>query len=146
VTASPRRRPSSATGARSHRDGSAGFIGPLAPAACADLRAVQTCRPAREPGRTRGHRPQFDRDIETEEWQQQALCAQTDPESFFPEKGGSVREAKRICAGCEVRAECLEYALAQDERFGIWGGLSERERRPLRRGTTSRQGAEDGDA
>src|SRR5262245_43285512 len=66
-------------------------------------------------------------------WQEQALCAQTDPEAFFPEKGGSTREAKRICAGCEVRAECLEYALAQDERFGIWGGLSERERRKLKR-------------
>ncbi|GEL16956.1 hypothetical protein PA7_07930 [Pseudonocardia asaccharolytica DSM 44247 = NBRC 16224] len=68
-----------------------------------------------------------------QDWQEQALCAQTDPEAFFPEKGGSTREAKRICAGCEVRAECLEYALAQDERFGIWGGLSERERRRLRR-------------
>jgi WhiB family transcriptional regulator, redox-sensing transcriptional regulator len=66
-------------------------------------------------------------------WQEQALCAQTDPEAFFPEKGGSTREAKRICSGCEVRAECLEYALANDERFGIWGGLSERERRRLRR-------------
>jgi WhiB family transcriptional regulator, redox-sensing transcriptional regulator len=66
-------------------------------------------------------------------WQEQALCAQTDPEAFFPEKGGSTREAKRICSGCEVRAECLEYALAHDERFGIWGGLSERERRRLRR-------------
>jgi WhiB family redox-sensing transcriptional regulator len=68
-----------------------------------------------------------------QEWQERALCAQTDPEAFFPEKGGSTREAKRICAGCEVRAECLEYALANDERFGIWGGLSERERRRLRR-------------
>ncbi len=67
------------------------------------------------------------------EWQERALCAQTDPEAFFPEKGGSTREAKRICAGCEVRAECLDYALAHDERFGIWGGLSERERRRLRR-------------
>ena len=66
-------------------------------------------------------------------WQEEALCAQTDPEAFFPEKGGSTREAKRICSGCEVRAECLEYALANDERFGIWGGLSERERRRLRR-------------
>ncbi|SDG58423.1 WhiB family transcriptional regulator, redox-sensing transcriptional regulator [Pseudonocardia oroxyli] len=72
-------------------------------------------------------------DGELEDWQERALCAQTDPEAFFPEKGGSTREAKRICAGCEVRAECLEYALAQDERFGIWGGLSERERRRLRR-------------
>ncbi len=68
-----------------------------------------------------------------QEWQERALCAQTDPEAFFPEKGGSTREAKRICAGCEVKAECLEYALTQDERFGIWGGLSERERRRLRR-------------
>lgn len=68
-----------------------------------------------------------------QDWQERALCAQTDPEAFFPEKGGSTREAKRICSGCEVRAECLEYALTHDERFGIWGGLSERERRRLRR-------------
>ncbi|WP_331274740.1 MULTISPECIES: WhiB family transcriptional regulator [unclassified Schaalia] len=66
-------------------------------------------------------------------WQQHALCAQTDPEAFFPEKGGSTREAKAVCQSCEVRAECLEYALANDERFGIWGGLSERERRRIRR-------------
>ena len=69
-----------------------------------------------------------------EQWQERALCAQTDPEAFFPEKGGSTREAKRICHGCEVKAECLEYALGNDERFGIWGGLSERERRRLKRG------------
>ena len=68
------------------------------------------------------------------QWQEKALCAQTDPEAFFPEKGGSTREAKRICLGCEVRDACLEYALANDERFGIWGGLSERERRRLKRG------------
>jgi WhiB family redox-sensing transcriptional regulator len=72
-------------------------------------------------------------DDEAPRWQEQALCAQTDPESFFPEKGGSTREAKRICAACDVRQECLEYALARDERFGIWGGMSERERRRLRR-------------
>ncbi len=69
-----------------------------------------------------------------DQWQERALCAQTDPEAFFPEKGGSTREAKRICLGCEVKDECLEYALANDERFGIWGGLSERERRRLKRG------------
>ena len=68
------------------------------------------------------------------QWQEKALCAQTDPEAFFPEKGGSTREAKRICLGCEVRDACLDYALANDERFGIWGGLSERERRRLKRG------------
>ena len=66
-------------------------------------------------------------------WQERALCAQTDPEAFFPEKGGSTREAKKVCQSCEVKAECLEYALENDERFGIWGGLSERERRKLKR-------------
>ena len=68
-----------------------------------------------------------------QEWQDQALCAQTDPEAFFPEKGGSTREAKRICKACAVRDECLEYALEHDERFGIWGGLSDRERRRLKK-------------
>ena len=59
-------------------------------------------------------------DVDELGWQDQALCAQTDPEAFFPEKGGSTREAKRVCRSCEVRAECLEYALENDERFGIW--------------------------
>jgi WhiB family redox-sensing transcriptional regulator len=71
--------------------------------------------------------------FEEQDWHGRALCAQTDPEAFFPEKGGSTRDAKRICTGCEVRSECLSYALANDERFGIWGGLSERERRRLKR-------------
>ncbi len=72
-------------------------------------------------------------DVEVLTWQERALCAQTDPEAFFPEKGGSTREAKRVCLSCDVRVECLDYALSQDERFGIWGGLSERERRRLKR-------------
>ena len=66
-------------------------------------------------------------------WQERALCAQTDPEAFFPEKGGSTREAKKVSLTCEVRTECLEAALMNDERFGIWGGLSERERRKLKK-------------
>ena len=66
-------------------------------------------------------------------WQERGLCAQTDPEAFFPEKGGSTREAKKVCLTCDVRQECLEYALSNDERFGIWGGLSERERRKLKK-------------
>jgi WhiB family transcriptional regulator, redox-sensing transcriptional regulator len=69
---------------------------------------------------------------DAEAWRLSALCGETDPEAFFPEKGGSTRDAKRVCTGCEVRAECLEFALTNDERFGIWGGLSERERRRLR--------------
>jgi WhiB family redox-sensing transcriptional regulator len=74
------------------------------------------------------------RDEDAEQrWQDKALCAQTDPETFFPEKGGSTREAKQVCTACPVSAECLQYALDHEERFGIWGGLSERERRRLKR-------------
>ena len=66
-------------------------------------------------------------------WYDRAACLEADADTFFPEKGGSSRPAKRVCRSCEVRAECLEYALENDERFGIWGGLSERERRRLKR-------------
>jgi WhiB family redox-sensing transcriptional regulator len=66
-------------------------------------------------------------------WREQALCAQTGPDFFFPEPGGSVREAKRLCLACAGREACLQYALAHDERFGVWGGLSEQERARLRR-------------
>jgi len=66
-------------------------------------------------------------------WQEQANCLGVDPDLFFPERGASTREAKAVCRGCEVRGDCLEYALAHGEKFGIWGGLSERERRRVRR-------------
>jgi WhiB family transcriptional regulator, redox-sensing transcriptional regulator len=72
-------------------------------------------------------------DADDRAWMLQAKCLDADPEAFFPEKGGSTREAKRICAACPVREECLEYSLTNEERFGIWGGLSERERRRVRR-------------
>ena len=72
-------------------------------------------------------------EIEELPWAADAKCLQADPETFFPEKGGSTREAKRICMQCDVREQCLDYALENDERFGIWGGLSERERRKLKR-------------
>lgn len=68
-----------------------------------------------------------------EPWMDDALCAEVDPDVFFPEKGGSTRDAKKVCAACPVRAMCLDYALANKEYIGIWGGLSERERRQLRR-------------
>lgn len=76
-----------------------------------------------------------DEEVSAGDWQERALCAQTDPDLFFPEKGFSTREARSICNGCEVRTECLKYALAHGERFGIWGGLSERERRKLQNRT-----------
>lgn len=66
-------------------------------------------------------------------WQDQANCLGIDPDLFFPERGASVKEAKEACRGCVVRLDCLEFALVNGEKFGIWGGLSERERRRLRR-------------
>lgn len=66
------------------------------------------------------------------EWTGQALCTQTDPEIFFPLKGTPGIKARRICAICPVRPECLAYAVVADERFGIWGGLNRAERLRLR--------------
>ncbi|MDQ4213265.1 WhiB family transcriptional regulator [Microbacterium capsulatum] len=70
--------------------------------------------------------------VEPDDWRAVALCAETDPDEFFPDKGGTSRHAKAICARCDVISECLEYALQHDERFGVWGGKSERERRKLK--------------
>ena len=66
-------------------------------------------------------------------WREDALCAQTDPEAFFPEQGSSPRPAKVVCDACPVRVDCLEHALANDELYGVWGGLSPRARGELRR-------------
>ena len=68
-----------------------------------------------------------------EDWQTRANCRGLDPDMFFPDKGGPQAEAKEVCRGCVVREDCLEYALANGEKFGIWGGFSERERSRLRR-------------
>jgi WhiB family redox-sensing transcriptional regulator len=67
------------------------------------------------------------------EWTKKALCAEVDPEIFFPNKGDKTAYVKRICKSCDVRAECLEYSLQNNERFGVWGGLTEHDRRRLRR-------------
>src|SRR3954467_3447804 len=72
-------------------------------------------------------------DPEDRGWQDYANCLGVDPDLFFPERGASTREAKEVCRGCVVREDCLEYALANGEKFGIWGGMSERERRRIRR-------------
>lgn len=66
-------------------------------------------------------------------WQDLANCRGADPDLFFPERGASTRTAKGICRECSVRLECLEFAIVSSEKFGIWGGLSERERRKIRR-------------
>ncbi len=70
---------------------------------------------------------------DSSDWRDAALCAQTDPEAFFPEKGGSADEARKVCANCDVSEECLKYAFNNNELYGVWGGLTERERRKLRR-------------
>lgn len=64
-------------------------------------------------------------------WQDDALCAETDPDMFSPEKGGSTVAAKKVCAGCTVREQCLEFALANDLRDSVYGGLSPAQRRNL---------------
>lgn len=67
------------------------------------------------------------------QWVSDALCAQTDPEAFFPEKGGDPGPDRRICADCPVRARCRDYALSSGELYGVWGGLTLNDRRRLRR-------------
>jgi WhiB family redox-sensing transcriptional regulator len=66
-------------------------------------------------------------------WYAKALCSQTDLDVFFPEKGESVRDAKKVCVECEVKQECLAEAIQNNEEYGVWGGLSERERHKLSR-------------
>ncbi len=72
------------------------------------------------------------------DWWASAVCAQTDPELFFPETGNLPRDAKRVCARCPVCVECLEYALTHDRVYGVWGGTTERERRKLTTTTVRR--------
>jgi len=71
--------------------------------------------------------------VTEENWMQFAQCRGIDPDFFFPERGVSTKDAKAVCAECPVKEHCLEYAIAGRERFGIWGGLSERERRRIRK-------------
>jgi WhiB family redox-sensing transcriptional regulator len=66
-------------------------------------------------------------------WTARARCAETDPEIFFPPADDPAAEARRICAQCPVRGDCLSYALDADEQYGIWGCLDPRERQNLRR-------------
>ena len=67
-------------------------------------------------------------------WTSRALCAETFPDEFFPHQGESPRRAKEICGRCPVIDECLAYALANREPFGVWGGTTEAERAVMLRG------------
>ena len=90
------------------------------------------------PKPARGRRP---------DWRDYAACRDADPELFFPDGDirsarARVQKAKLICRGCPVRAACLHWALANGQEAGIWGGLTEDERRRLhRRGRYSRPAA-----
>ncbi|WKZ82239.1 MAG: WhiB family transcriptional regulator [Acidimicrobiia bacterium] len=66
-------------------------------------------------------------------WQAGANCTGANADLFFPERGASTRVAKSICRECSVKEACLEFAITTGEKFGIWGGMSERERRRVRR-------------
>jgi WhiB family redox-sensing transcriptional regulator len=67
------------------------------------------------------------------DWRERGLCREVDPELWFPQKGGSGNEARKICARCEVRSVCLAWAVESDQQFGIWGGVSERQLKALKR-------------
>jgi WhiB family transcriptional regulator, redox-sensing transcriptional regulator len=79
-------------------------------------------------------------DAQATEWMRDGLCAQTDPEAFHPDEHGSVAPAKAVCAGCPVLAECRAYALKTGQRFGVWGGLSARERQQIWHNTSKSAG------
>lgn len=68
------------------------------------------------------------------EWRDRAACLGSDPALFFPTRGEPTKQIKAVCAACSVRLECGDHALEENEKLGIWGGMSERERRRVRRG------------
>lgn len=68
-----------------------------------------------------------------EDWREQALCAQVDPDLWFPEKGSQTHASKKVCAACPVAAQCLEWAVTHKQREGVWGGKSDQERRAIER-------------
>lgn len=74
-------------------------------------------------------------------WVNDGLCAQTDPEAFYPDKSGSAERAIAVCVGCPVREQCLSYALETNQRFGVWGGMSARKRHALRLASVERRAA-----
>lgn len=71
--------------------------------------------------------------IPVPEWTLDAICAQIGGDAWYPEKGGNPGHIKAVCTGCPVRSQCLDYALENGEAFGIWGGLTAKQRRKLRR-------------
>lgn len=85
-------------------------------------------------------------DDERYDWQGQGLCRGVEPEVFFPVSEEDAWRAKEICAACSVREYCLAFSLTNRERYGVWGGVTEKERQQMfRRGTAQRILAEQKD-
>lgn len=72
------------------------------------------------------------------DWYQAALCAETDPEAFYPEPGVSAHKALQICKNCEVRAECLQDAIVTEDEWGVWGGFSYPKRKKIQKSLGTR--------
>jgi|ERR1700679_4179552 WhiB family redox-sensing transcriptional regulator len=76
---------------------------------------------------------QFVGDAVVIDWRQLAACRSADPDLFFPVSGGAwtgqVEKAKALCGECRVRRQCLQYAISEDEAYGVWGGMTGDERR-----------------
>jgi len=68
-----------------------------------------------------------------ENWKDKAECLDADPDIFFPPEGVNIHQARAVCARCPVQEECLEYALKHNIEFGVWGGMSRKEREQIAR-------------
>jgi WhiB family redox-sensing transcriptional regulator len=71
--------------------------------------------------------------LEQPSWRQKALCSHTSTDTFFPEKGGSAKNAKQICEQCTVQKQCLDFAMSKNVKYGIWGSQSFIDRETLRK-------------
>jgi WhiB family redox-sensing transcriptional regulator len=87
-----------------------------------------------------------DADNELLAWADSAGCANADPDLFFPPSGADTGYARSICRSCPVRRQCLDYALHTGQKHGIWGGMTESQRRRLRRRTHPSNAPAQGDA
>ena len=111
----------------------------VAPGKGPGARICRQCRPERQEARRATPDGRWGevlelavRPFEPATWRDRAACVGAEREVFFPTQGEDVRRAKAVCAACPVRADCLDYAMRWDIRYGIWGGLSEKQRRRLR--------------
>jgi WhiB family redox-sensing transcriptional regulator len=77
--------------------------------------------------------PLRDKDMHGKPWQDFAACLDGSPDIFFPEKGESNKDAKKVCGSCRVSEQCLAHAIEKNEQIGIWGGKTPEERRKIKR-------------